>query len=84
MFRIRKSTHTRLKELRGGVLSWVLRQILSRDVIAPVLDERHYAALDARLLTVLAEVDKCILRKGEGNVLVNDDGFYVGKSPLRT
>ena len=53
LFRFRKSTYTRLKQLQDGVLGEVLRHILSRDPIAPVLWDKHYDALDRRLIQLL-------------------------------
>ena len=75
--RIRRKTHDRLLDLRHGVLSAVLRQILSQDPIAPVLHAPHYAAMDARLVTLLAEIDKCISKHGAQFVLIEDQ--YSGK-----
>ena len=73
-YRIRDSTYERLKLLSNGVLGTALSQILSRDPIAPVLWERHYAALDMRLnVMVLQQIDKCIRKYGESYVIVFDE-----------
>ena len=78
--RIRKATYQRLKLLSGGVLSAVLRQILSRDPIAPVLWEPHYDALDRRLDTLIKTVDDCIAKHSESYVLIEDDFSYIHDS----
>lgn len=38
----------------------VMRESLSLDPIAPILDEPHFGALNRRLGIVLAEIQKCI------------------------
>ena len=73
IFRIRDSTYERLKLLRGGVLSEVLRHILPRDPLAPVLWEQYYTALNRRLELILQTIDKCIIAHGASHVLVKDD-----------
>ena len=72
-FRIRYSTYERLALLRDGALSTVLRHILSRDPIVPVLWEPYYAALDRRLSNVLSVIAKCIEEHGQNAVLIPDD-----------
>ena len=62
-----------MKLLRGGVFSTVLRHILSRDPIAPVLWEPYYDALDRRLEQALQHIEKCIKDRGAPYVLVQDD-----------
>ena len=71
--RIRNSTYERLKLLRGGVLSAVLRHILSRDPIAPVLWEKYYDALDRRLEQILQQVEACLSKHEPHYVLVPDE-----------
>ena len=62
-----------MKLLRGGVLSAVLRHVLARDPIAPVLWEPYYDALDRRLEQALQHIEKCIKDRGAPYVLVQDD-----------
>ena len=69
-FRIRLSTYTRFKQLSDGVLSEVLRQILSRDPIAPVLWDPHFKALDRRLMDILDVINKCIETHGNDYVMI--------------
>ena len=75
LFRIRRTTYERLKLLRGGVLSSVLRHILSRDPIAPILIEQHFPALDRRLEDVIKTIENCIARFGDLYVLQSDDWY---------
>ena len=75
--RIRDSTYERLKLLKGGVLSSVLRHILSRDPTAPVLWEPHYTALDRRLERVLHVIEGCISKHGRAYVLVPDELTHI-------
>ena len=72
IFRIRKSTYQRLHKLKNGVLSQVLRHILSHDPIAPVLWEPHYKALDRRLVYLLTVIGECIAEYGAEQVLKED------------
>ena len=70
--RIRQSTWIRLGQLRGGVLSGVLRHILQSDPLHPLLAEAHYEAMDRRLTRILRVVTDCIEKLGELDVLVVD------------
>ena len=74
-FRIRSETYRRLNRLKGGVLSSVLRHILSHDPLAPVLIEPHYSALDRRLKAVIQTIEKCIARFGVTYVLQSDESY---------
>lgn len=60
--RIRKSTYERLLILQKDEykLGDVMRESLSTDLIAPVLYEPHYGALNRRLDIILTQVHKCI------------------------
>lgn len=69
---VRKSTYERLLILQREEykLGDVMRESLSTDIIAPVLYEPHYAALDRRLGIVLQEINRCIAHaKSPGEVL---------------
>lgn len=46
--------------LKNGVLSYVLREILSTDSISPVLHEAHLEAMDRRLEAIVKEIEKCV------------------------
>ena len=76
-YRIRHSTYERLKLLKEGVLSSVLRHILSRDPTAPVLWDPYYTALDRRLERVLHVIEGCISKHGRAHVLVPDELTYI-------
>ncbi|PIK54939.1 putative extracellular serine/threonine protein kinase FAM20C [Apostichopus japonicus] len=69
---IRKSTYQRLLILQKDEykLGDVMRESLSTDIIAPVLYEAHYAALDRRLGIIINAVRKCTSdAKNEDEVL---------------
>ncbi|XP_065829885.1 glycosaminoglycan xylosylkinase-like [Oscarella lobularis] len=51
-----------------------LREAMSSDFVAPVLDDRHYDAINRRLKKVVDTIRNCISKRGENNVLRND-GF---------
>ena len=46
-----------------------MRESLSRDMIFPVVLEAHLEAMDRRLQTVLAQVQRCFHRKSRDAVL---------------
>ena len=71
-YRIRHSTYERLKLLKEGVLSSVLRHIISRDPTAPVLWEP-----DRLLDRVLHVIEGCISKHGHAHVLVPDELTYI-------
>jgi len=58
--------------VQGGILSRKLRQALSRDPIAPILEPAWFPALERRLKIVLALVERCITANGRSSVLVQD------------
>ncbi len=60
--------------MKNGVLSEVLREILSGEPIAPVLNEPTYVAIDRRLHKIIDTVNRCIQKNGIDNVLI-DDGY---------
>ncbi|CAH1780515.1 unnamed protein product [Owenia fusiformis] len=70
---LRKSTWRRLKLLQNGILSEVMREILSKDPIAPVLTEPHLMAMDRRLATIVNAVNLCIAKNGEK--VLQEDSF---------
>ena len=72
LFRLRKSLHKRLLQLRNGVLSEVMRTILAKDPLAPVLIEPYYEAMDRRLVHVLDIIDSCVEKNGPEFVLISD------------
>ncbi|KAF0037058.1 hypothetical protein F2P81_009932 [Scophthalmus maximus] len=86
--RIRHSTWLRLRllSLPQYRLSDAMRASLSRDPlggggggVAPLLSERHLAALDRRLETVLEAVSRCQRRQSEdgGDEVIFDDTAYL-------
>ena len=54
------------------LLSDLLRQSLSFDLLTPVLTEAHLLSMDRRLRIVLQTVDKCIQEHGTEYVLVDN------------
>lgn len=70
--RIRVSTWNRLNLLRSRGLSATLRQAMAHDPVAPVLTDAHLAALDRRLLGVLATIQQCMEAQGADNTLIED------------
>ena len=57
---VRNTTYQRLQLLAKGVLSRVMKAVLSADPLSPVLTDRHLIALDRRLEHVLYEIYKCV------------------------
>ena len=57
---VRNTTYQRLRLLQKGVLSRVMKAVLSGDPLRPVLTDRHLHALDRRLQHVLYEIHKCV------------------------
>ncbi|KAL8574021.1 hypothetical protein ACOMHN_065996 [Nucella lapillus] len=68
--RVRQLTWQRLRLLRGGILSGVLREVLREEPLHPVLTDQHLQALDRRLNKILTEIQSCLQRFGEDHVLV--------------
>ncbi|KAL8602615.1 hypothetical protein ACOMHN_021962 [Nucella lapillus] len=66
---IRYSLWQKLQTLQNGILSAVLREVLTSDPVAPVLTPPHLEALDRRLEAVLQEVERCIERRGLKSVI---------------
>ena len=66
---VRNTTYERLQLLRKGVLSRVMKAVLSADPLRPVLTDRHLMALDRRLEHVLYEIHKCVGILGADRVL---------------
>ena len=72
-YRLRDTTWNRLKMLQNGVLSKVMKTIMEREPIAPVLAEAHYQAMDRRLAYIIETVHQCMERFEESDVLVSDE-----------
>ena len=70
--RLRKSTYDRLRVLQNGVLGDVMKQVMSRDPIAPILVDHHYVAVDRRLATIIDVVQDCMTSRGGRKVLIDD------------
>ena len=66
---VRKKTYQRLQLLSKGVLSRVMKAVLSADPLSPVLTDRHLNALDRRVEHVLYEIKKCIIEHDSDSVL---------------
>ena len=74
-FRLRQTTWERLQVLKDGVLTQVLRKIVSIDPISPLLTDAHYEAMERRLLDIYDLIDECILKHGIKEVLMEDRRF---------
>lgn len=71
--RLRRSTWSRLLWLHYEKASVLLYRLLEWSHIAPVLTDAHLAALDRRLLIVIAAVHVCFdENNGQQNVIVSD------------
>ena len=68
--RLRRETWYTIETFKGGLLSRRLRQELSTDPLAPLLNEKYYTAVDRRLQKVIDMVNKCAAANGWQNVLV--------------
>lgn len=71
--RLRKSTYENLKAMQNGLLKKKLQESLSKDPIAPILDNAWYPALERRLKIVLQVMDRCLVANGPEAVLVEDE-----------
>lgn len=58
--------------LRDGVLSTVMREILSYDPLAPIVIDPHYEAMDRRLEFILDILEDCMQKYTIDRVLVKD------------
>ena len=65
---VRHTTYQRLQLLQKGVLSRVMKAVLSADPLRPVLTDKHLNALDRRLQHVIYEIHKCVKTHGSKNV----------------
>ena len=63
-FSLRRETYWTLKVLRPGQLSDRLRLELSRDPLAPLLEEAWYPALERRLVGIIKMIDQCTAAVG--------------------
>ena len=77
IFRIRKSTHERLKGISESdssqqMLSGRLRKALLSDPTTPILTEPHLQAVDRRLRTAVDVIKTCISAKGLDKVVIDD------------
>ena len=70
--RLRRSTYRNLMSLKDGRLTKKLGALLSRDPLAPVLEDSWYPALERRLKLIISKLDKCIAARGQDGVLVDD------------
>ena len=68
--RLKAATFHRLLSLSNGILGTVMRKLLKEDPANPLLDNRHYKALDRRLAHVIHNVTQCIDRYGRDRVLM--------------
>ena len=68
-YSVRVTTYERLLLLGKGVLSRVMKAVLSADPLSPVLTDRHLIALDRRLEHVLYEIEKCLITHKPQQVL---------------
>ena len=74
---MRYSTLQKLLKFDHGPvkLSDAMRDMASRDLVAPILLEQHLFALDRRTKIILKTVYKCIQKNGSPSKVVIDDGF---------
>lgn len=70
---LRRSTYENLKTVRGGLLVKRLRDSMSKDPIAPILDPVWYQSLQRRLKIILDMIERCISANGADSVLVDED-----------
>uniref|UniRef100_UPI00358F4C22 extracellular serine/threonine protein kinase FAM20C-like isoform X2 n=1 Tax=Myxine glutinosa TaxID=7769 RepID=UPI00358F4C22 len=77
--RLRRSTYLKLRLLARPVhrLSDVMRESLTRDMLAPLLTEQHLAALDRRVSIVLRNVRHCVRVYGVEIVLDADTDLHL-------
>lgn len=61
-----------LKRLIDSPLSKVLDNSLRNDFLYPVLSKDHLLAIDRRHAIILHEIDKCIEKHGQHNVIFNE------------
>lgn len=73
---VRRSTYESLKGVRGGLLTKRLRESLSKDPIAPILDPVWYQALQRRLKIILDMIERCISANGADSVLIDEDDSF--------
>lgn len=62
---MRKTTWERLQMFSGGTLAEFIGLLSKDDVLAPLLTDLHYRALERRLLLVYGAVEYCMGRFGE-------------------
>ncbi|XP_041368788.1 glycosaminoglycan xylosylkinase-like [Gigantopelta aegis] len=67
---VRFSTWQKLLELQNGILSKVLRQVLSQDPVAPVITEPYLEALDRRLKHIIVEIEHCANSYGMRSIVM--------------
>ena len=73
--RILRSTWQKIKGLNNHQdkkLSDVLKESMSTEPLAPILTQKHFDAIDRRLKIVVKQVNECIKKHGEKNVVVAD------------
>ncbi|KAK2174925.1 hypothetical protein NP493_767g01026 [Ridgeia piscesae] len=70
---LRKTTYNNLKPYREeGRLTSRLRQALSQDPLAPILDGAWFPALERRLKSIFQMLDRCVEANGFDKVFVDD------------
>ena len=61
------------EEQRGAhSLSHALNASMSIDPLSPILYSTHLKAIDRRRRDVMAAVERCIVRRGRDNVIIDD------------
>lgn len=70
--RIRERFVARLVALKNGALSSWLKKLLDNNILAPVINDSYYTALNRRLNIVLATILVCFQDHGEEVVLANE------------
>jgi glycosaminoglycan xylosylkinase len=71
--RFRRATRDALRAVGPDAprrLGEALRRSLAKDPLAPVLGERHFAAIDERVAKLLTHIDACVSELGEDVVLL--------------
>lgn len=71
VFRIRKSTYTRLEMLESGPLGTLIEELTLKDsLIGPLLTDEHVQAINRRLGKVMQTIQLCAEVKSWNDVLV--------------
>lgn len=62
--RIRKTTYARLLVFTGGALTEILKELTKHDFLHPILNDKHYYALERRLLKIFSMIEFCRTKYG--------------------